>query len=202
MTIRLPLLVLATTVTAHFSVAFAVENNATSSPKSVPLLAAAKREEPVEGQFHDDLLEHLVGAWNVSGIAHGTAGDSILEASWVLNHQYLRIHQKGVGNGPFLNVPFEAVYYIGYNHAKNRYVASLMTVFGGDQGVDYLMYGERLGDEIKLVFKGDPATAGVQRFIWDRKSKSWRILSSMVEGEKELEPHVVLTAVTAKTPAQ
>ena len=51
-------------------------------------------EDTVNGQFHDDLLDHLVGKWNITSIAHGFSSTAVLEAEWVLNHKFLHYHLK------------------------------------------------------------------------------------------------------------
>jgi hypothetical protein len=48
--------------------------------------------------FHDDLLDRLVGQWNVTGIVHGELSKQKPEAEWVLNHQFLRVIEKSLGN--------------------------------------------------------------------------------------------------------
>ena len=56
---------------------------------------AQNTEDTTDHRFHDDLLDHLVGNWHDTAIAHGHMFTSEVEASWVLNHQYLLIHLKG-----------------------------------------------------------------------------------------------------------
>jgi hypothetical protein len=38
--------------------------------------------------LQDDLLDHLVGKWNVAGTTHNTPTAQTLEVDWVLNHQF------------------------------------------------------------------------------------------------------------------
>ena len=58
-------------------------------------LFAQKTEDITDRRFHDDLLNQLVGTWNVSGVVHGLRLEKMeLNAEWVMNHQYLRIMKK------------------------------------------------------------------------------------------------------------
>src|SRR4051794_18743525 len=68
---------------------------------------AQTREDTTDWRFHDDLLNHLVGKWNVTGITYGEPNKETLEADWVMDHQYLRIHEKSKEIIPEINGPFE-----------------------------------------------------------------------------------------------
>ena len=68
---------------------------------------AQNAEDTTDGRFHDDLLNNLVGKWDVTAIAHGEKFTLNLEAEWVMNHQYLHIHFKSHEVVPWLKVPFE-----------------------------------------------------------------------------------------------
>ena len=152
----------------------------------------------VDGRFHDDLLDHLVGKWVATGIVHGNAAKLFIEAEWVLEHQYLRIREKGSENVPGQPFPFEGVVFVGYNQAGKRYAAHEMTVWGGNDPAEGFLYAYRTGNEIKLVGKEGSEIVRVQRFMWDSASRSWRIESRLVNAGKEEEPFLDLKAVPAK----
>jgi hypothetical protein len=54
--------------------------------------------------------------------------ENSVSADRVLNHQFLRIHMKDVAEPP----AYEALVYIGYQHADQRYVAHWLDVYGGE----------------------------------------------------------------------
>jgi hypothetical protein len=71
------------------------------------LIVAQNAEDTTDGRFHDDLLNHLVGDWTVSGTAHGVSFQNLnLKAEWIMNHQYLQIHEKGTDTIPWLKMPW------------------------------------------------------------------------------------------------
>jgi hypothetical protein len=154
-------------------------------------------EQKPDGRFHDELLDHLVDHWDVTGTAHGRPTTSTLEAEWVFNHQFLRVHQRSVENIPEINAPFEAEFFIGYDHANHGYVAHFASVWGGDDPTEGLLRGARTGNELKLLYKAVGDQAINQRFIWEPESKSWHILSAMVNAGKEGEPFLDLKATSA-----
>jgi len=174
---------------------------------TVPLLSCllaltALAQDAADGSFHDDLLDRLVGQWEITAIAHGRPPDKgILTAEWVLNHQFLKIYQKGTANIPGMNTPFEGMYFIGYDHANKHYLAHLVCVWGGDDPTEGLIYGSRTGNKIKLVYKTVHDQGIVQRFTWEPETKSWHIVSRIAKAGKEEAPFLEISAVPAKLPA-
>ena len=155
-----------------------------------PVLVAQKTDSL---PFQDDLLDHLVGRWQVAGVVHGKTSKQALEAEWVLHHQFLRVYEKSVENVSGTDVPYEGFCFIGYDNDAKRYVAHLMNVFGGRDS-EALGYGQRRGDELKFVFTHAKASI-VQRFIWQPESKAWHIVSSL---DGKAEHFIDLTATAAK----
>jgi hypothetical protein len=150
--------------------------------------------------FHDDLLDHFVGKWDVSATVHGQKFTLKREAEWVLDHQYLRIHEKSREVIPWLKIPFERTIFIGYNHRSKRYIVYELTVHGGDvpHEPEGFYYGDRTGNELKMVHTKGSEVIGNSRFTWDPVSGSWYFQGRMVVAGKEQEPIVDQKAVAAK----
>lgn len=164
------------------------------------IAAAAETQDQIRDApnaiFHDDLLDQLVGKWTVTGMVHGARSRQAIEADWVLNHQFLRVYEKSVENVAGTNVPYEGILFIGYDNESKRYVAHLMNVFGGRDS-NSIGYGQRRGNEIKLVFRGSES-ALVSRFIWRPEDKTWRIVSLPENVKGKVEPIVDLIATTSE----
>ena len=155
--------------------------------------------DTTDGRFHDDLLNHLVGNWSVSGMGHGEPFKNLtLKAEWILNHQYLQIHEKGTDTIPWLKLPWEAVFLIGYNPANKRYVVYELTIRGVDTPYEGFSYASRSGNELKIASKTSPDEFINQRFIWDPVSGSWRIESRLQKMGKEGELYLDLKAISLK----
>jgi hypothetical protein len=152
-------------------------------------------------RFYDDLLDNFVGKWDVSATAHGQKFTLDREAEWVMNHQYLRIYEKSREVVPWLKVPFERTIFIGYNHRSKRYVVYELTVHGADvpHEPEGLYYGERTGNELKMVVTKGSEVASNQRFTWEPASRSWHFQGRRVIAGKEKEPSVEQKAIRAKT---
>lgn len=132
--------------------------------------------------LQDEFLDGLVGSWTATGTSHGLSVPQAVQVEWVLNHQFIRIHQKTLENRPGWDIPYEALLFIGYDRAKERYVLHSLTVAGanGPRAID----GERQGNEIKFEANDGDRTVGL-RLAWQAESKTWRcIWGSQTTGEK------------------
>lgn len=110
-----------------------------------PMLAAQTAPQDGPGHpFQDSLVARLAGEWSMTGDMRGQAQNYTLKAEWVLGHQFLRMEMKGD--------QYEAVSYIGYDNASERYVAHWIDIFGGRVS-ETLGYGKREGNSIHFVFE-------------------------------------------------
>ena len=132
--------------------------------------------EPLDGPnrpLKDDLLGNLEGQWKLQGMMVGHPGDADLDAGWVLNHQFLKIHEKGTTSIPG-RPPYEADVYVGYDNASERYVIHWIDIYGG-RFSETLGYGTRSANSIKFVFEY-PDGPFHNTFTWNPDSKTWRFL--------------------------
>jgi hypothetical protein len=137
-------------------------------------LSFAQTTADTTRRFYDDLLNNLVGKWEVSATVYGQKFSLEREAEWVMNHQYLRIHEKSREVVPWLKEPFERTIFIGYNHHAKRYLVYELTVHGADGPLqpEGFSYGDRKGNELKVVIKKGSEPFTIQRFTWEPKSSS------------------------------
>jgi hypothetical protein len=136
----------------------------------------AMAQQPLDGPnriFHDDLLDNLQGQWKVTGPVMGRPLEMRLTAEWVLNHQFLRFHEKAVSTAPG-QPPYEADVYIGYDNTSERYVAHWLDIYGGRYS-EFLGYGTRSGDSIRFTFEY-PDGPFHNTFTWNPQAKSWRFM--------------------------
>lgn len=121
--------------------------------------------------FRDALLDNLVGNWSLSGKVMGQTADHLVEVQWVLNHQFLRIHEKDRAPAVEGRVPYEAMVMVGYDNTSERYVAHWIDVYGG-RFSETLGYGARIGDEIRFVFEY-PDGPFHTTFRWVPETRQW-----------------------------
>ncbi|HUL74219.1 MAG TPA: hypothetical protein VLT86_14015 [Vicinamibacterales bacterium] len=138
--------------------------------------ASQAKPEPLDGPnraFHDDLLDNLQGTWKAIGPIMGQPRDLNITAEWVLNHQFLLVHQKDAK--PIEGKPlYEAEVYVGYDNASDRYVVHWIDIYGGRTS-ETLGYGRRMGNSILFVFEY-PDGPFHNTFTWNAGAKTWRFL--------------------------
>jgi len=143
------------------------------------LFAAAQEQTPppdgAQHTFQDELLDKMAGHWKLTGTIRGHSVEHTVEAQWVLNHQFLQVHEKDTaapkGTGP----AYEANVMIGYDNVSERYVAHWIDVFGG-RFSETLGYGTRSGDQIEFVFEyPDGPFHTTFRFLADKKQWQWKM---------------------------
>jgi hypothetical protein len=124
------------------------------------------------GEWRDDLVDHMAGTWQLRGRVMGREAHHTVEAEWVLNHQFLRIHEKTEAGAPASEQRYEAIWFLGYDPVSERYVVHLLDVFGG-RFSETIGFGVREGNAIRFVFEypdGPFHTA----FQWSPEKDTWQ----------------------------
>ena len=90
------------------------------------LLLVAGAASAQERVFNDPFIDRLAGDWTLTRQIRGKEVENTVHAEWVLNHQFLQVHMKDSAHPP----AYEALIYVGYQHAEQRYVVHWLDVFG------------------------------------------------------------------------
>ncbi len=122
----------------------------------------ARATEPVDG-----LLDQMTGTWTLTGTLLGRPANHCVEVQWILNHQFLQIHEKDKTDGGY-----EALVLVGRDEKSERYVVHWNDIYGGRVS-ETLGYGVRSGDEIALVFEY-PEGPFRTTFRWVPAKKQWQ----------------------------
>jgi hypothetical protein len=130
----------------------------------------------------DDLADHLAGTWKIEGHVMGQEAHHEVRAEWILNHQFLRIHEKTAPGAPASERPYEAIWFLGYDSTSERYVLHLMDIFGARYS-ETLGYGTRDGNEIRFVFEY-PDGPFHNTYRWDPEKNTWEWLMRQKENGK------------------
>ena len=146
---------------------------------------AQNKQDSSDGRFHDDLLDRLVGTWNVSAVAHGFSSTGVITGEWVLNHQFFYLHFMGKDTIPWWHMPMEYLQYFGYNTRAKRYTMHGLSIEGDADPSEGFGYAYRNGNELKTVAKMSPDTSVIQRFTWQPGTNTWSIKSTTEIGGKE-----------------
>jgi len=137
-------------------------------------LAPARLAAQTPPEWHDDLVEHMTGAWKMDGQVMARDAHHDVEAEWVLNHQFLCIHEKTSADAPAAEHRYEATWFLGYDPVSERYVLHLLDVFG-TRFSETLGYGARDGNALRFVFEY-PDGPFHTTFRWSPEKDSWEWL--------------------------
>ncbi len=132
----------------------------------------AHAQAPAE--WKDDLVDHMAGAWTVTGPIMSRDAHHDVQAEWVLNHQFLRIHEKTAAGAPVSERLYQAIWFLGYDAVSERYVLHLLDVFGGRYS-ETLGYGARDGNAIRFVFEY-PDGPFHTTYRWSPETGAWQWL--------------------------
>jgi hypothetical protein len=131
--------------------------------------------------WHDDLADAMAGTWRADGEVMGKTAHHIVEADWILNHQFLRLHETTAPDAPAVEKRYEALWFLGYDPISERYVLHLMDVFGA-RFSETLGYGIRSGNEIRFVFEY-PDGPFHTTWIVGKSSSQWRMEQKDKDGK-------------------
>lgn len=90
---------------------------------------------------------------------------------WVLSHQFLRVRYEPDPGTPN---SYEAMVFIGYDHASERYVAHWLDI-GGGRWSETLGFGTAVPQGIRFVFEY-PDGPFVNTLTYDAATREWTSL--------------------------
>jgi len=131
--------------------------------------------------FNDPFIQQLAGDWTLTRQIRGKEVENTVHAEWVLNHQFLQVHMKDSTQPP----AYEALIYVGYQHAEQRYVVHWLDVYGGKGSA--IGYGKRSGDSIEVAFQYEDGPF-FNTLTWDTLGQGWtfKMESLNKDGKRQL----------------
>jgi hypothetical protein len=147
----------------------------------------------------DEFLDRLAGKWVLTGtiLNRETTHDVTIE--WVLNHQYLRIHEVARDRDDKGGPQYEAIVFIGADRAAAGYTCLwLDTTTGDGLTIEGMGHARRVGDTIPFVFRGKDGKESFRNtFSYERREDSWKWFMENVQDGKP-QPFARLQLVRAK----
>ena len=158
------------------------------------LSSAAYAQQP---PMQDTLLDHMTGRWVLQGSVAGKETTHDVEAVWVLNHHYVRIHEVSREKNAHGQPAYEAEVYIGWDQAAGEYVCLWIDVWGG-AGPGTIGRAASGRHEIAFLFRdANNAVDFHTTFVYNASERLWSWVMDNDTGGK-LSPFARLTM----TPAQ
>ena len=153
------------------------------------LLAQKSADMPVQ------LLDHLTGNWVLQGTIAGKATTHDVQAAWVLNREYVQMHEvsreKNSAGGP----AYEAIVFLSWDAKPQQYTCLwLDSTAGGGLSAEGLAHADLAGDSIPLVFTLSPSDQIRNTFSYDKTADTWRwVIDSVEKGQTQRFADVTLT---------
>jgi len=136
---------------------------------------------------HLQWLDHLAGDWVLQGTIAGKQTTHEVKAEWVLNREYLRLHEvsreKDAKGGP----SYEAIVFIGWDAKAQEYACLwLDSTGGGGLSAQGIGRGKRAGDSIPFIFTITPSESIHNTFVYDRSTDTWKwLIDDEANGKSE-----------------
>jgi hypothetical protein len=118
-------------------------------------------------RFEDDLLNKLVGDWDLTGKIGTRPAENHFSAQWILNHQFIEMNFVDVVSPP----RYMAKVSIGFDCISERYVVHWMDILGGRIS-ETMRFGIRKGDHIEFRFEY-PDGPFINDFSYDNIIDGW-----------------------------
>lgn len=142
-----------------------------------PLLGQKKDEGPTQ------LLEHLGGNWVLEGVLGSRHVMHDITAEWILNHEYLRLHEvsreKNNKGGP----SYEAIIIISWDNKANEYRCLWLDNTEGGGLSTPTARAKPAGQSITFVF-APPNESLHTTFKYDKRSDRWQLTIDDVKDGK------------------
>jgi hypothetical protein len=129
----------------------------------------AAQQPPVKSP----LLERLAGKWVLQGTIAGQTTTHDVDAEWVIDHHYLRLHEVSREKNAKGQPQYEATIYIAWNEPTKQFAAVWLDNYGG-----LLPASVGLADpkenEFPFIFKDDKGAVSFSNdFVYDAAADAW-----------------------------
>ena len=127
-----------------------------------------------QAPVNSPLLDHLVGKWVLQGSIAGQQTTHDVDAEWVLDHHYLRIHEISREETSQGKPQYEATIYIAWNEAPKQYAAIWLDDYGGISA-ESIGIADPKENELVFNFKDEKGALSVSNdFVYDAKADTWQ----------------------------
>ena len=121
------------------------------------------------------ILDHLAGDWVLEGTIAGKPATHDIEATWMLNHEYLRLHEISRDKYPAGRAAYEAIVLLGWDPKGKQYDCLwLDTTAGGGLTGEGIGRGNQSGNSIPFTFVISASESIHTTFAYDEKQDTWR----------------------------
>jgi hypothetical protein len=134
----------------------------------------------------DQLLDHLVGRWTLSGTLAGKKTTHDISADWVLNHGYVRLHEVSREKDSTGAPAYEAIVFVCAEPNGGDYTC-LWLDSTGSWGLSAQAMGraKRQTNSIPFVFKDPDGSVSFENtLVYDPAADTWTWIMDNVANSK------------------
>jgi hypothetical protein len=162
------------------------------SPKAAPNTAASAGDETLHPQAGRPLLERMIGKWVLRGTMAGGEATHDIDAEWVLNRGYVRLHEVSRDLGANGAPNYESLVFISWDQKSGEYSCLLLDSGSGGISADSMGRAKPSRDTIPFLFKLSNGHIFHTTLIYDGAPGTWRWLMDDEAGG-QLHPFARLT---------
>lgn len=132
------------------------------------------------------LLDHLTGNWVLRGTIAGKLTTHDVQAAWVLNREYVRLHEISRDKNDNGGTRYEAIVYLSWDVKAQQYTCLwLDSTAGGGLSAQGIARANLAGHSIPLVFTLAPSDQIRTTFSYDEATDTWQWLIDNVDNGRE-----------------
>jgi hypothetical protein len=147
------------------------------------LFLAALPGRAQQPPLQDALLDNLAGHWVIAGTIGRAATTHDLDAEWVLDHHYLRLHEVSRERDGAGRPLYEAYVHIGWNPGTSSYGCAWLDTFGG-LTTESVGAAPRAPDRLAFTFMRDGQVSLRNVMTWHADSRTWDWVIVNVDGAR------------------
>jgi hypothetical protein len=145
------------------------------------------------------LMDKMTGQWVMTGTISNKATTDDVDVEWVLNRQYIRIHEVSREQVAGGGIGYEAWVYLVWDAKKGEYaVLWLDNTAATNFAPEGIGHAKPDGDRIPIVIKDADGAAIHTTFAFDRATDSWTWAIDNVDKAGKASPFARLTLTRKK----
>jgi hypothetical protein len=157
----------------------ATNRDSTPVAANVPTLGGTNLVTPIA----ETLLDHLAGKWVLTGKIGGKQTIHDVDAEWVLNREYMRLHEVSRERDTQGKASYEAIIFIGWDAKSGEYACLwLDSTAGNGLSNETIGRGKRSGASIPFLFRLSETSKLHTTFSYAASTGTWEWVIDDEEG--------------------
>jgi hypothetical protein len=137
------------------------------------ILLACATASAQQASVPSPLLDHLTGHWVLRGEIAGKQTTHDVEADWVIQHHYVRIHEVSRDKDAKGQPQYEALVFVSWTETPKAYTCVWLDVLGGSS-IESIGVAEPSENTLPFVFKNEKGEVSFHNdFIYTPAAGTW-----------------------------